>query len=148
MENKENQNTEISLDEVLSSIKKMVIDETPPVLDLTEMISDDGSIVSISKNKSEQKKENEMSSFLKLIQEDTPISTSPITDDITGKTTDKSISSLINKTASRETIQNDILQDLIKEAITPILKEWIDKNMPNIVEKLIVTEVRNFLRKK
>jgi cell pole-organizing protein PopZ len=66
--------TEMSLDEVLSSIKKMVMDEEPPVLELTDVISGDGSIVKASKNVETHQlgsggKNPDMSSFLRLIQE-------------------------------------------------------------------------------
>ncbi|MDR2268498.1 MAG: hypothetical protein LBD81_03570, partial [Holosporaceae bacterium] len=66
--------TEMSLDEVLSSIKKMVMDEEPPVLELTDVISKDGSITKLTKDNiapitSLDSKNPDMSSFLRLIQE-------------------------------------------------------------------------------
>ena len=152
--------SEMSLDEVLSSIKKMVIDEEPPVLELTDMVSDDGSIVSIKKkNETENKKNNDMSSFLKLIQEDAPhmekeiknVSASkieptiePIADEIPILKQEKPTLSSNNNNLQQE----NVMHELIIEAITPLLKKWIDQNLPSVMEKIVEAEVKKFLYKK
>ena len=58
-------NSEMSLDEVLMSIKKMVVAEEPPVLDLTDMVKPDGSIEKI---RTPDSGGSDMGTFLKLVQ--------------------------------------------------------------------------------
>lgn len=141
----EDNNAEMSLDEVLSSIKKMVIDEEPPVLELTDMISNDGSIVKIQKNTKDGKNQD-MGSFLKLIQEN---------QDDTQHNTKKEDNILENnenlskyQQAQKEQIlskKHDVISELIKEILPPILQKWINDNLPNIVNNIVETEVKNFL---
>lgn len=38
-------------------------------------------------------------------------------------------------------------QDQIENQLRPLLKEWIDKNMPDLVEKIVTREVQQFLKK-
>ena len=68
--------TEMSLDEMLSSIKQMVIDKDPPVLELTDMISPDGTIIKVGNGQSDCSVKNEMRDFLRLAQEESNTSLS------------------------------------------------------------------------
>ena len=153
----ENKTSEMSLDEVLSSIKKMVIDEEPPVLELTEMVSDDGSIVSIKKKNNDAKienKSNDMSSFLKLIQEDVSEAAQEIAE-MPAAAMNNHIEQVAEQKISVETkteekphhLPENVLHELIREAITPLLKDWLDKNLPSVINKIVETEVKNFLYK-
>jgi cell pole-organizing protein PopZ len=142
----EDNNAEMSLDEVLSSIKKMVVDEEPPVLELTDMISNDGSIVKIQKN-AKDCKNKDMGSFLKLIQENQD-STQHNT-----KKEDNTLEDIENLNKSRQNQKNtqflsekhDVIYELIKEILPPILQKWINDNLPKIVSNIVETEVKNFL---
>lgn len=138
---------EMSLDEVLSSIKKMVIDEEPPVLELTDMVSEDGSIVSIKKEDGipslgttvKEKNSSEMSAFLKLIQDDIPTSDMPV---LSNKQNGAQIDS---RRPLESDTRDDKLSQLIKDAMTPLLKSWLDEHLPDIVTKAVEKEVRDFL---
>lgn len=155
----ENKTSEMSLDEVLSSIKKMVIDEEPPVLELTEMVSDDGSIVSIKKKNNDAKSENksnDMSSFLKLIQEDVSEAAQEMAEmpaaamnsshiEQTAECGKTSVDAKIEETPRH--LPENVLHELIREAITPLLKDWLDKNLPSVINKIVESEVKNFLYK-
>lgn len=156
----ENKTSEMSLDEVLSSIKKMVIDEEPPVLELTEMVSDDGSIVSIKKKNNNdtksENKSNDMSSFLKLIQEDVSeaaqemaeMPAAAINSSHIEQTAECCKTSVETKTEEKtHHLPENVLHELIREAITPLLKDWLDKNLPSVINKIVETEVKNFLYK-
>lgn len=148
----ENKTSEMSLDEVLSSIKKMVIDEEPPVLELTEMVSDDGSIVSIKKKhnndlKSENKS-SDMSSFLKLIQEDVSEAAQEVAEMPAAAATQQSERKPTINLKSEEKshhLPENVLHELIREALTPLLKDWLEKNLPSVINKIVETEVKNFL---
>ncbi|MDR0677465.1 MAG: DUF2497 domain-containing protein [Holosporaceae bacterium] len=135
-------NSEMSLDEVLSSIKKMVIDENPPVLDLTDMVTRDGSIVKIKKPGSE---ESDMSSFLKLAQESAEIDPERKKNEYIARglkkgpivSTDVSSSPFISaKTAEYENLKKpDHLEESIKKMAATMIKDWLDGHLPPLVEK-------------
>lgn len=77
------------MDEVLSSIKDMITGTEPPVLELTDMIAEDGSIVKIEKNKTKSITNPDMKSFLRLIQENTDVTfADPKKDGPVGKAND------------------------------------------------------------
>lgn len=150
----ENETSEMSLDEVLSSIKRMVIDEEPPVLELTDVVSDDGNIVSIKKkNGTEKSKSNDMSSFLKLIQEDAPqmekeIEKSAQRNDAISREAHIMKEERPVSSSNNSVQQQNVMHELIIEAVTPLLKKWIDQNLHSVMEKVIEREVKDFLYRK
>ena len=144
------ENSEMSLDEVLSSIKKMVTDEEPPVLELTDMITEDGSIVNVKKDNADSKN-SDMGSFLKLIQENSEKEekNKPVSDR-EKKTSPASPRSVPEKGAtSGNSLKNKdiVLSELVKELITPLLRDWLNQNLPSIVSKAVEEEVKKLLHK-
>ena len=137
----EDKNSEMSLDEVLSSIKKMVIDDEPPVLELTDMISEDGSIVKIKNNSKGCKNQQDMGSFLKLIQKNQDSSENI-------DRTDNSSQQHKQKGAQINREKHDVLSAIIKEVLPPILQKWMNDNLPKIVNNIVEVEVKNFLYQK
>lgn len=142
-------NSEMSLDEVLSSIKKMVTDEEPPVLELTDMVKEDGSIVNI-KDGTDAKSDPNIASFLKLVQENSE--NNPITAKLETNT-EISPSRLKPPAPSHEKhnypkLDKDIvLSELVKESVKPLLQEWLNEHLPSIVSKAVEQEIRKLLNK-
>jgi cell pole-organizing protein PopZ len=33
------------------------------------------------------------------------------------------------------------MEDLVKEILRPLLKEWLDKNLPDLIERLVRQEI-------
>lgn len=165
----EKESSEMSLDDVLSSIKKMVIDEEPPVLELTEMVSEDGSIVSLKKQAgspdSSEKKSTDMSAFLKLIQQEDTQNSLNVSSSANKKQSGVIVDSdvLEPKPSSRKHSENNsvgsssklsadynntIFQEIIMDAAKPLIQDWIHNNLEQIVKAVVQSEVRNFLNKK
>ncbi|MDR2157959.1 MAG: hypothetical protein LBO02_01425 [Holosporaceae bacterium] len=142
-------NSEMSLDEVLSSIKKMVIDDEPPVLDLTDMIKPDGSIVKI---KAVDVENPDMSSFLKLVQENAN-SVSEIKrkkeEYLAQKLQEAPIISadVSSYPHEQKKIKNDdksdkddMVFDMLKKIAVPLIDKWIADNLSNIVKQEIAED--------
>jgi cell pole-organizing protein PopZ len=144
----ESKSPEMSLDDVLSSIKQMVINEEPPVLELTDMVSDDGSIVKIKKNSASGGKSADMSSFLKLIQENSDCGNqSSAKNNPSGGAAESSENSENAAIKKIDASPESPLYEIIKEVTSPLLREWINDNLPSLVTKIVETEVRSFLYK-
>ena len=150
----ESKTSEMSLDEVLLSIKKMVIDEEPPVLELTEMVSEDGSIVSIKKKHNNdvktENKSSDMSSFLKLIQEDVSEAAQEMAEMPAAAAThieqpEEKATVNLKSEEKNPSLSENVLHELVREAITPLLKDWLEKNLSSVINKIVETEVKNFL---
>ncbi|GHU12227.1 hypothetical protein FACS189449_05530 [Alphaproteobacteria bacterium] len=153
-------NSEMSLDEVLSSIKKMVIDEVPPVLELTDMVSSDGSIVKVKKSPTLGNKDPDMSSFLKLIQENTDSGsrkepTPEIKKSFSDDVSDRISCSLSCEIPEKEEVaqsckseKNDILMEMVKETMISLIQRWLDENLRDIVKVVVEAEVRKLFEKR
>jgi cell pole-organizing protein PopZ len=38
------------------------------------------------------------------------------------------------------------VEDLVKEILRPMLKEWLDENLPHLVEQLVRAEIERVVR--
>ena len=41
---------------------------------------------------------------------------------------------------------NQTIEDLMKEVMRPMVKDWLDKNLPDLVERLVKTEIKRITR--
>ena len=135
--------SEMSLDEVLSSIKKMVVDLEPPVLELTDMVADDGSIVNLKKQE-EGQKHSDMSSFLKIIQENSENFENSAPEEVEQKK-EPVRPSHVNTPLDKN--KDEVLAELVQESITRLLKDWLNEHLPLIVSKAVEHEVKKLLNK-
>ncbi|MDR2724372.1 MAG: DUF2497 domain-containing protein [Holosporaceae bacterium] len=144
-------NSEMTLDEVLSSIRKMVINQEPPVLDLINMVKSDGSIVKIEVNDAENP---DMSSFLKLIQENTE----PYQEKEHGEKKEaiQHSQESLSTSASLSTAafvpkklydEKQIIAKSMEESSIPLINKWIDDNLPSIAKQIVEEKIRELLKK-
>lgn len=144
--------TEMSLDEMLSSIKQMVIDKDPPVLELTDMISPDGTIVKVGSNQNNYSSKNEMRDFLRLAQEESDTSLSKTLTNNSERTDDPA--PVKNELTPNKTVSNQVssqkigitVRDVIREIATPIVEKWLEKNLKNLVKEVVTAEVQNMIK--
>jgi len=144
--------TEMSLDEMLSSIKQMVIDKDPPVLELTDMISPDGTIVKVCSNQNNYSSKNEMRDFLRLAQEESNTSLSKALTNNSEETDDPA--PVKNELTPNKTVSNQVssqkigitVRDVIREIATPIVEKWLEKNLKNLVKEVVTAEVQNMIK--
>jgi cell pole-organizing protein PopZ len=58
-----------------------------------------------------------------------------------------SVESAFNSLANTVLSQNArTLEDLVKEMLRPMLKAWIDDNLPNMVERIVRAEIERVSR--
>ena len=126
--------SEMSIDEVLSSIKQMVIDKDPPVLELTDMISPDGAIIKVKQSETEK----DMKTFLRLAQENGAAGTTE--EQVVIKTCSPVKEKKIDSVGS-----GSVLGEIIKEVATPLVREWLAANLPEIVRAVVAEEVRRLM---
>ena len=176
----ENQ-TEMSLDEVLSSIKQMVVDKDPPVLELTDMISSDGTIVKVKNGQKDPKSKNELRDFLRLAQENGKDSSLFKDPSLTKQRTadEKSRSEFCAGSSSARgsslgcelgsesgpvssemklprhaTCGNPMasgeaeitVNDIIREIAAPLIRDWLEKNLPSLAREVVTEEIRKMLK--
>lgn len=67
--------------------------------------------------------------------------------DILSKTTAAAVESAFNSLATTVLSNNArTLEDLVKEMMRPMLKNWLDDNLPGLVERIVKTEIERVAR--
>lgn len=135
---------EMSLDEVLSSIKQMVVNEEPPVLELTDMVSEDGTIVKVNKMGEAElfpEEPGEMSTFLRMAQENSESMSIPKESEST------EVISPVKGEKIVKSEKKDFLKNLLSEIAEPIIRDWVKSNMPQLVRQIVKEELKEVLGK-
>lgn len=163
--------TEMSLDEMLSSIKQMVVDKDPPVLELTDMVSSDGTIVKLKNSQKNSKSKSELRDFLQRAQEsgkESQLFKDSALAKQRGRGCDQndnevvaasecefdSVSSEKIKGLPKHTnCQNPIasnsiitVNEIVREVATPLIKDWLEKNLPKLAKEIIAAEVQKMMK--
>nr|WP_246476352.1 DUF2497 domain-containing protein [Roseibium litorale] len=68
----------------------------------------------------------------------------PLTSDDTGEAVNAAFSNL----ASLYVGNAQTVEDLIKEMLRPMLKAWLDQNLPGLVEQLVQKEIERVTRRR
>jgi cell pole-organizing protein PopZ len=67
--------------------------------------------------------------------------------DLLSRTTSDAVNSAFNALAQTVLVQNArTLEDLVKEMLRPMLKSWLDDNLPGLVERLVRAEIERVSR--
>lgn len=145
--------TEMSLDEMLSSIRRMVIDKDPPVLELTDMISPDGSIVKVGSAQNSCSTRDEMRSFLRLAQKESDEALSKGTpstsSDKVGVSESVEKSPTLSQSPSSPMFSEKIgivISDVVREVATPFVEKWLEENLPSLVKEVVTAEIRKIVK--
>ncbi|MCR4623819.1 MAG: DUF2497 domain-containing protein [Alphaproteobacteria bacterium] len=163
--------TEMSLDEMLSSIKQMVVDKDPPVLDLTDMVSSDGTIVKLKNGQKNSKGKNELRDFLQRAQEsgkESQLFKDSALAERRGKGCGQNDNENVSvpecefDSASSEKIkglpkhtdcQNPMasgsavmVSEIVREVAAPLIKDWLEKNLPELAKEIIAAEVQKMMK--
>lgn len=179
---------EPSMEEILASIRKIIADdsETKPVdsaapqpaaaptpvpetkashpsddvIELTQVVQEDGSIVDVKDMKAETKPEIvEMAPPPVMVAPVvSPTPAKPLISDTTVTTSASSLNALAT-TVEIERLSstpqggsllgngNRTLEDMVIELMRPLLKDWLEKNLPAVVERLVQKEIERISRK-
>ena len=169
---------EPSMEEILASIRKIISDENTPaetaaeapaappqedVLELTQMVQDDGSVVDISAPKEPEAPPPPPPPP----PSPSPVAMSPppaadsmeaLVSAPAASSAASALSSLVStveierlsSTASGATFIGNggrTLEDMVVELMRPLLKDWLDKNLPAVVERLVQKEIERIARR-
>lgn len=178
-----NANAEPSMEEILASIRRIIADEKTPaadapaedVLELTQMVQDDGSVVDVSAAEppapepaAEPMPEPAPEPIPEPVQEAAPPPPpppppppAPSFDEgdgiLSNKAADEAASSfaaLMNTVESERRLSGSMsigagrtLDDLVLELLRPMLKAWLDENLPATVQRIVQKEVERIVHK-
>jgi len=180
---------EPSMEEILASIRRIISEDGKPegaapkaapaaraeagkadVLELTEVVEEDGSVVSLSRNETEMDPEEaaaleaEPEAMADPEPEEAPalparpaVPPAPRDDDalVSAAAAAAAAGALAGlNNASNRTNAGPVLgatgrtvEDLVVEALRPMLREWLDANLPKLTERLVKREIVRIARR-
>jgi uncharacterized protein len=166
---------EPSMEEILASIRRIIAEDgdaaAPPekpaaekavkrdeeVLELTEVVEEDGSVVSLSTGSAKKPAPEPLPK--RAIEpappppapEPEPVETDEdrLVSQTTAAASMAALSQLSSLSAQRPQISdmplgdaNITLLEVVRELLRPMLKDWLDTNLPPLVERLVQEEIR------
>jgi len=168
------------MEEILASIRRIIADEKDPlaeaagkpaeedVLELTQMVQDDGSVVDLAASPPQPpvapppekpKQEPAPPAAAEAVKATEPQEGEGLISDRVAAAASASLSSLVSTvqiermaasvpiTATPLGHASRTLEDMIEELIRPMLKEWLDQNLTAIVERLVQKEIERIAKK-
>ena len=165
-----------SMEEILSSIRRIISEDNEPVapetkkpaeggdsdadgevLDLTQMVREDGTTVDISEEpvESDDDKARPEVTDADNPKESPPADESRLVGDNAADASVKALSELNRAAEAAEPKlaspaigeQGRTIEDMVMESLKPMLRDWLDTNLPTLVEKLVEKEIRRLVRR-
>lgn len=130
------QEREPTMEEILASIRRIIAEEddrpaTRPEQPDIELLDENG-----------EPFEAEASEVLELAQDE-----SKLISDETEAVASEKVSTLSSMLVRGYTGSPDTLEGLVRELLTPMLKDWLDAHLPEIVEQMVAREIARITRK-
>jgi cell pole-organizing protein PopZ len=180
--------SEPSMEEILASIRKIISDEEPAaaaagaapaagaddVIELTQMVQEDGSVVDIKAAPPEEKPMAEAKppqpapapepakAEAPKAPPPAPAAPAPEKSTLVSEPAASKSASALSSLASTVEIERlattpqmatalgngaRTLEDMVLEMLRPLLKDWLDKNLPGTVDRLVQKEIERIARK-
>ena len=159
-----------SMEEILQSIKKIIEDDSLPeakpvddVLDLTNVIAQDN-IVAEKAELSEEIKQDAVNNSIEAIFAEPSTPPKPaenVANDLETLISEQTASEAVNalkpiarnfakdfsipNIPSAQFRSGNTVEDLVLESLRPMLKDWLDNNLPIIVQKIVEKEVKRLV---
>lgn len=130
------QEREPTMEEILASIRRIIAEED----DKPAARVEEPDIELLDENG--EPFEAEASEVLELAQDETKL----ISDETEAVASEK-VSALSSMLVRGYTGSPDTLEGLVRELLTPMLKDWLDAHLPEIVEQMVAREIARITRK-
>lgn len=150
-----------SMEDILQSIKRIIADESDPaasmpgsdVLELTELLEEDAAPPSVTPPAPEPvapppPPAAPAAAAPSPKAEPAPASTEHLMSDDTFAASAAALKALANRPVASTTSvsptfrSGTTVEDLVMEALKPMIKEWLDGNLPSMVRSLVEREIR------
>jgi cell pole-organizing protein PopZ len=167
------------MEEILASIRRIIADEKDEpvieaipteepkedVVDLTQMVSDDGAIVDVQDTFPEpivvpEPKDSDLELADPFVAAPTPTpvqSDDTLISNMAASAAAASLAALASRVEMERVASANhgpmlgngamTLEGMVKELMKPLLKSWLDENLPSIVERIVLKEVERITHK-
>jgi uncharacterized protein len=152
--------SEPSMEDILASIKKIIADDTDRKLSPARARSEPVKDLPPLPQSFSPKAVNELGEVIEPQQEDVlelnveaeapeldsapaapVVSSDPIISSAAAEASRSALSSLSRMTVKPDVAGSDSLEGLVREMLKPMLKDWLDAHLPEVVERIVAQEV-------
>jgi cell pole-organizing protein PopZ len=166
--------SEPSMEEILASIRKIISDDAPPVasdaaadiIELTQVVEEDGSVVDIAPSPQPEVPPMAAAPEPAPQPQPAPAPAAPIfkpSETLVSEPAASAAGSALSALASTVEIErlssapmtstsfgngSRTLEDMVIELMRPLLKQWLDENLPATVDRLVQKEIERISRRK
>jgi uncharacterized protein len=152
--------SEPSMEDILASIKKIIADDTDRKLSPARARSEPVKDLPPLPQSFSPKAVNELGEVIETQEEDVlelnveaeapelesapaaaVVSSDPIISSAAAEASRSALSSLSRMTVKPEIAGSDSLEGLVREMLKPMLKDWLDAHLPEVVERIVAQEV-------
>lgn len=122
------------------------VDEDEDVLELTQMIEEDGSVTG---NEDEETKIDMLDDAPQPVVEDSPPlrEDEPLVSEGAADVTAAVMAKLARSAAVTRRPEGIAIEDIVRELVKPMLRQWLDDNLPDIVEQMVERELERIARR-
>lgn len=140
---------EPSMEEILASIRRIITEEgdTPPPPGTITVPEPPASAAEMESPEHAAEDISADSDVLELTQPlPEPTGRAPLVSDATAAVTSQSLSTLSSLMVRNYVGADNTLEGLVREMLRPMLREWLDANLPELVERIVAREVERITR--
>jgi uncharacterized protein len=132
-----------SMDEILASIRRIIAEDGDTatraggqdILDLTQRVEEDGSVVTIASRKTREAPEAPKPESRKLISEGTAAAAMASLAELAKEAPRIKVEPVAKAPDSK------VIEEMTREMLKPLLKSWLDSNLPQIIERVVREEI-------
>ncbi len=137
-------------DDVLELTEELEVSEPEDVFDMVEAEEDAGELAFVETAEPEDadlEADDETDDMVSMVADTLSEKVMGEAEHLLSPTVDNAVHSAFNNLASTILTQNArTLEDLVKEMLRPMMKSWLDQNLPNLVERLVRQEIERVSR--
>jgi len=131
------------MDEILASIRRIIAEDGDTatraggqdILDLTQRVEEDGSVVTIASRKTREAPEASKPESRKLISEGTAAAAMASLAELAKEAPRIKVEPVAKAPDSKA------IEEMTREMLKPLLKSWLDSNLPQIIERVVREEI-------
>src|SRR3984885_12627217 len=142
-----------SMDEILASIRRIIAEDGETatraggaaggqdILDLTQRVEEDGSVGTIASGKTREAPEAAKPESRKLVSDGTAAAAVASLAELAKEAKEAKEAPRIKVEPVVKAPESKAIEDMTRELLKPLLKSWLDSNLPQIIERVVREEI-------
>jgi cell pole-organizing protein PopZ len=135
---------EPSMEEILASIRR-ILDEEPPRAEPGELLLDDTMLTALPPEPDRPAPVTAVPAAPPPLPTANPALLDPATADAAAASVGNLLRAVTTDRATQLHSGGPTLEDIVRDALRPLLKQWLDQNLPPLIERLVRAEIERVI---